>query len=166
MDIRDAIETDMVAVLDIYNDAVLTTTAVWNETPRTQDQQYEWFVAKRAQQHPVLVAVVDGDVAGFCSYGPFRAWYGYRYTVENSIYVSERHRGRGIAGRLLAALIERARAQGLHTMVAGIEGRNEVSIRLHERAGFTRAGVLREVGYKFDRWLDLVFMERKLEPGA
>jgi L-amino acid N-acyltransferase len=166
MDIRDAIETDMVAVLDIYNDAVLTTTAVWNETPRTQDQQYEWFVAKRAQQHPVLVAVVDGDVAGFCSYGPFRAWYGYRYTVENSVYVSERHRGRGIAGRLLAALIERARAQGLHTMVAGIEARNEVSIRLHERAGFTRAGVLREVGYKFDRWLDLVFMERKLEPGA
>ena len=145
---------------------MLTTTAVWNETPRTQDQQYEWFVAKRAQQHPVLVAVVDGDVAGFCSYGPFRAWYGYRYTVENSIYVSELHRGRGIAGRLLAALIERARAQGLHTMVAGIEARNEVSIRLHERAGFTRAGVLREVGYKFDRWLDLVFMERKLEPGA
>jgi phosphinothricin acetyltransferase len=162
MDIRDAIEADLGAVLEIYNDAVLTTTAVWNETPRTETEQREWFAAKRTQQLPVLVAVADGVPAGFCSYGPFRPWYGYRYTVENSIYVSPRHRGRGIAGRLLSSLIARAQAQGLHLMVAGIEAQNDVSIRLHERAGFRHAGVLREVGYKFGRWLDLAFMERRL----
>jgi L-amino acid N-acyltransferase len=163
MDIRDAIGADMAAVLEIYNDAVLTTTAVWSETPRTPDEQRDWFAAKCAQQHPVLIAVMDGAVAGFCSYGPFRAWRGYRYTVENSIYVARAQRGRGVAGRLLAALIERAQAQGLHRMIAGIEAQNDVSIRLHERAGFTHAGMLHEVGYKFGRWLDLALMERRLE---
>ena len=162
MQIRDAVEADMRGILEIYNDAVLTTTAVWNETPRTDKEQHEWFVAKRAQQHPVLVAIENDEVAGFCSYGPFRAWYGYRFTVENSIYVHRRHRGRGVAQQLLAVLIERAQVQEMHLMVAGIEAQNDVSIRLHERAGFVVAGTIHEVGYKFGRWLDLLFMERRL----
>lgn len=162
MEIRDALAADLPGILEIYNDAVLTTTAVWNETPRTSDEHAAWFKAKQEQGHPVLVAIEGDVVAGFASYGPFRAWQGYRFTVENSIYVARTHRRRGVAGRLLEALIDRARAQSLHAMVAGIEAENLESIRLHERAGFTVAGRLHEVGYKFGRWLDLVFMERRL----
>ncbi len=162
MQIRDALDSDMSGILEIYNDAVLTTTAVWNETPRSADEQRQWFETKQAKGHPVLVAIHEGGVAGFCSYGPFRAWYGYRFTVENSIYVSAAHRRQGIARLLLDALVDRARLQGLHLMIAGIEAENAVSIRLHEKAGFVEAGRLHEVGFKFGRWLDLTFMERRL----
>ena len=149
-------------MLEIYNDAVLTTTAVWDDTPRTVAAQQQWFEAKRAQGYPVLVAMDGGEVAGFCSYGVFRPWPGYRFTVENSIYMGREHRRRGIARQLLAQLIERAGAQGMHAIIGGIEAQNVASIRLHESLGYTQAACLREVGWKFDRWLDLVLMERRL----
>jgi L-amino acid N-acyltransferase YncA len=160
--IRDACELDQAGILDIYNEAVLNTTAVWNETPRSLDEQRRWFDDKRAQAYPVLVAA-DGDaIAGFCSYGPFRAWYGYRFSVENSIYVSTSYRRQGIAQQLLDTLVQRARQQGMHVIVAGIEAENTASIRLHERGGYTVAGCVHEVGFKFGRWLDLLIMERRL----
>lgn len=160
--IRDAGLPDQDGILEIYNEAVRNTTAVWNELARTQEEQAQWFAAKQAQDHPVLVAVIDERIAGFCSYGPFRAWYGYRFSVEGSIYVHTQYRRRGIAKALLAALIERAQAQGMHSLIAGIEATNEPSIRLHEQAGYRIAGHLHEVGFKFGRWLDLILMERLL----
>lgn len=160
--IRDARDDDMRAMLDIYNDAVRTTTAVWNETRRTEQEHNEWLQMKRAQSLPVLVAEEQGQVLGFATYGPFRAWYGYRFTVENSIYVHRDYRRRGVARTLLTALISRARAQKLHTMIAGIEAENLASLQLHEAVGFMKAAHLHEVGYKFNRWLDLVLMELRL----
>src|SRR5687767_14053097 len=128
--IRDAFESDQAGILDIYNEAVLNTTAVWNEAPRSMDEQRRWFDEKRAQSYPVLVAAEGNAIAGFCSYGPFRAWYGYRFSVENSIYVSTDYRRRGIAQQLLDTLVQRAREQGMHVIVAGIEAANAPSIRL------------------------------------
>ncbi len=162
LQIRDTTDADQAGILTIYNDAVLHTTAVWNEASRSLEEQHEWFRSKQLQSLPVLVAVSGGEVAGFSSYGPFRPWYGYRFTVENSIYVAASFRRQGLARQMLDALIERARSQGLHMMVAGIEAQNAPSIRLHEQAGFTVAAHLHEVGFKFGRWLDLVLMERRL----
>jgi L-amino acid N-acyltransferase YncA len=160
--VREARDEDMPTMLEIYNDAVRTTTAVWNETARTEQEQREWMQSKRSQSLPVLVAVEQGDLLGFCTFGPFRAWHGYRFTVENSIYVHRDYRRRGVARELLNALITQARAQKLHTMIAGIEAENLASIQLHESVGFMKAAHLHEVGYKFNRWLDLVLMELRL----
>jgi phosphinothricin acetyltransferase len=160
--IRDAREQDLPAILAIHNEAVLNTTAVWDEAPRTLAEQQQWLAAKRAAPFPVLVAECEGEIAGYASYGPFRAWYGYRHTVENSIYVHSAQRRRGVGERMLAALIERARTEGCHVMIAGIEARNEASLRLHTKLGYAKAAHLHEVGFKFDRWLDLVLLELRL----
>jgi L-amino acid N-acyltransferase len=160
--LRAATAADLEAMRGIYNDAVLHTTASYDYDPRPAEKQVEWFAAKQAGGFPVLVADVDGEVAGFASYGSFRAWAGYRFTVEHSVYVGERFRRLGIASALVEKLIEQAGASGLHLMVAGIDAANEGSIELHRRLGFRDAGVLREAGYKFERWLDLAFMTRRL----
>lgn len=161
--LRDAEPSDLAAILAIYNDAVLNTDAVYDETPRTAEVQERWFAAKREQGLPVLVAVDDdGAVAGFASYGPFRPWPGFRLTVENSLYVAAGRRGRGIGSRLLPALVERAAAAGFHAVVAGIDAGNAASLHLHARFGFTEVARMPEVGIKFGRWLDLVFLQRML----
>jgi phosphinothricin acetyltransferase len=121
--------------------------------------------SQRDQGHPVLVALRDGHLAGFCSYGPFRPWPGYRFTVENSVYTHRGHRRAGVARQLLIELIElieRARAQGMHCIIGGIEAQNLASIHLHSSLGYTQAACLHQVGWKFERWLDLVLMERHL----
>jgi phosphinothricin acetyltransferase len=162
--VRAGVPADLAAILAIYNDAVAHTTASYDYQPRSAERQQAWFAAKQEAGLPVLVAQQDGAVAGFGSYGPFRAWEGYRFTVEHSVYVAQPYRRRGIASALVAALLERARADGLHLMVAGIDAANASSIALHRRLGFEDAGVLREAGYKFERWLDLAFMTRRIEP--
>jgi phosphinothricin acetyltransferase len=161
--IRDAAAADLAAMLAIYNDAVVHTTASYDYVPRTWEQQQAWFAAKQAAALPVLVAEAAGQVAGFASYGPFRAWAGYRFTVEHSVYVAAAARRQGIATALVDALLAAAQAQGLHVMVAGIDAANAGSLELHRRLGFADAGVLPEVGYKFDRWLDLAFMTKKID---
>jgi len=160
--IRDGRETDLAGTLAIYNDAVLTTTAVYDYKPRTAEQQAAWFQAKRDQGYPVLVAEIDGTVVGFASYGPFRPWPAYLHSVENSLYVAADWRGRGIGSLLLPALIQRATDRGLHTMIAGIDAANEASLRLHAKFGFEPVARFREVGWKFERWLDLAFLQRML----
>jgi phosphinothricin acetyltransferase len=162
IEITDATPADLPAILAIYNDAVLHTTAVYDETPRTLEAQQEWFALKTAQPWPVLVAAAAGAVAAFCSYGPFRPWPGYRRTIESSIYVAPDRRGQGIGTRLLPALIERAKAGGFHAMIAGIDADNAASLRLHGRLGFAKVAHLPEVGWKFGRWLDLVLLEKLL----
>jgi L-amino acid N-acyltransferase YncA len=159
--LRDATEADLPRILAITDDAILHTTAIWELEPTTLEARRAWFVERRERGYPVLVAEGStGRVLGFGSYGEFRPRAGYRQTVEHSLYVDADARGRGIGRELLAALIDRAAAEGRHVMVAGIDGENDGSIRLHERFGFEHAGRLREVGRKFDRWLDLVFMQR------
>jgi phosphinothricin acetyltransferase len=159
MDIRDAEPRDLEAMRAIYNDVLASSTAIFSDIPRSPEDQRRWFGERRAQGWPVIVAYRDGTLIGYATYGPFRSWPGYRHTVENSIYLAASARGCGLGTVLLRALLERARTQGLHAMIAGIDGDNAASMRLHEKLGFTRVGQLRQVGRKFDRWLDLVFFE-------
>jgi len=147
------------AILDILNDAIQNSTAVWDYRPRTLTAMTTWFEQKEAGRFPVIGVVDGGELLGFATYGTFRAWAGYKYAVEHSLYVAAAHRRRGLGMRLLEAVIARAVLQGYHTVIGGIAADNVASIRLHERFGFTTCGTIREAGYKFDRWLDLVFVQ-------
>ena len=167
MIIQEAQERDLAGITEIYNDAVAHTTAIWNDVVVDEANRSEWVAAHRARGFPVLVAVEPGgDVLGYATFGDWRAWDGYRHTVEHSVYVRADQRGRGIGATLLAELIERARGLGMHVMVAGIEAGNTGSVRLHERLGFENVGVLRQVGSKFGSWLDLVFLQLLLDERA
>jgi phosphinothricin acetyltransferase len=162
MIIRDAADGDLEAVRAIYNAAVADTTAIWNETLVDLDDRRRWAAARRALGYPVLIAEIEGEVAGYGSFGDFRAFDGYRHTCEHSVYVDGRFRRRGAARALVVELERRAVALGKHAMIAGIEAGNESSIALHAGLGFVEVGRLPQVGRKFDRWLDLVFMEKIL----
>ena len=151
------------AIRMIFNDAIAHSTALYEYQPRTPEVIAAWFQTKRREDRPVIgVEAADGRLLGFASYGSFRAFPAYRYTVEHSVYVAAEARGQGIGRRLLDVLIERAIAQQFHAMVGGIDASNRASIALHEAAGFVQAGHLPEVGYKFGRWLDLAFFIRRL----
>jgi len=164
LEIRDASEADLPAILDIYNDVVATSTAIYRDDPATLDDRRIWFAARQAEGQPVLVAIDAGQLVGFAAFGGFRPWPGYRYTVEHSVHVRAGRRGQGIGGALMRPLIDRAAALGMHVMIAGIDADNDASLRFHERLGFTRVAHLRQVGFKFGRWLDLVLMQRTLAP--
>lgn len=161
--IRPAVAADLPAMLAIYNDVIATTTAIYAYEPRSAEAHATWFEAKRADDWPVLVAEDDGTLAGFGSYGPFRAWPAYLHTVENSIYVAADRRGRGIGSLLLPAIVEHAAQRGFHTMIAGIDAENAASLHLHAKFGFRKVAQFHEVGWKFGRWLDLVFLQRILD---
>jgi phosphinothricin acetyltransferase len=160
--VRDAREEDLAGVLAIYNEVIATTTAVYRDDPATLEDRREWWQARAAQGYPVLVAVEGDAVIGCASFGDFRAWPGYRFTVEHSVHVRNDRRGSGVGQALMRPLIARARSLGKHVMMAGVDADNAGSIRFHERLGFERVGHLREVGFKFGRRLDLVFMQRML----
>jgi len=162
LQVRDAREEDLAGVLAIYNDVIATTTAVYRDDPATLEDRREWWQARAALGYPVLVAVEEGEVVGLASFGDFRASPGYRYTVEHSVHVRAGRRGSGLGQALMQPLIARARALGKHVMMAGVDADNAGSIRFHERLGFERVGRLREVGFKFGRRLDLVFLQRLL----
>jgi phosphinothricin acetyltransferase len=164
--IRDATEADLPRILAITNAAIAETTASWSFSPVTLEARAAWLAERRGKDFPVLVATDGADVLGFASFGEFRPWQGYLHTVEHSIYVATEAQRRGAGAALLAALIGRAEALGKHAMVAGIEAGNEPSLALHRRAGFAEVGRLPEVGWKFGRWLDLVFMQKLLAPAA
>jgi L-amino acid N-acyltransferase YncA len=162
LQLQDATEADLPGLLAIYNDVLATSTAIFSCLPVTLADRRLWWQARRAQGYPVLVARDARGVAGFATFGDFRAWPGYRFTVEHSVHVRADGRGQGIGSQLVRALFPRAAALGKHVMIAGVDADNAASIRFHERLGFARAGTLREVGYKFDRWLDLVFLQRAI----
>lgn len=162
--IRDAGDGDAVAIAAIYNDAVANTTAIWNDALVDAANRMAWMGDRRRLGYPVLVAVdTQGDVTGYASFGDWRAFDGYRHTVEHSVYVRGDQRGGGIGRALMLALIDRARTLGKHVMVAGIEAGNQASIRLHERLGFRQTGLMPQVGTKFGRWLDLAFLQLILD---
>ena len=162
IEIRPAQSGDLDAMLAIYNDAIINTTAVYDYQPRSNEGQRQWFATKESQKLPVLVAHDGSVIIGFGSFGPFRPWPAYQYTVENSLYVDSAYRRKGAGSALLARLIKAAQDAGYHAMIAGIDAANEASLALHRNAGFEPVAHFREVGWKFDRWLDLVFMERML----
>lgn len=164
MDVRDARESDLPGLLDIYNEVIATSTAVYSYTPVTLDDRLQWWKARVARGFPVLVATDSSGVLGFSTFGDFRSWPGYRHTVEHSVHVRADMRGQGVGSQLVQALFPRAEALGMHVMIAGVDAANLPSIRFHERLGFEQAGLLREVGWKFDRWLDLVFLQRRIGP--
>ncbi len=161
--IRDATEADLPAILAIHNDAVAHTTAIWSAHPVDLDNRRAFVTGRQARGLPFLVAAAGHEVLGYASFGDFRPFDGYFKTIEHLIYVDKHHRRRGVAGALLASLIERAEALGKHAMVGGIDAANEPSIRLHERFGFSKVGLLPQVGFKFGRYLDLLFLQRILD---
>jgi L-amino acid N-acyltransferase YncA len=157
--IRDAREDDLEAILDIYNDAIINTTAVYSEKPHTLQMRKDWYNERVKNNFPVYVADEDGLTTGFSSFGHFRVWPCYRYTIEVSVYVAPPHRGKGISKILLQSLIDRAGEMNIHAVIAGISADNEISINLHRSFGFEEVAEFKEVGYKFDRWLNLKFFE-------
>lgn len=162
--IRDADPADLDGIVAIHNDAVLHTTAIWNDTLVERANRAAWLAARTAAGYPVLVAVdAAGTVLGHASFGDWRAFDGYRHTVEHSVYVHAGHRGSGIGRSLITALTGRARALGKHVMVAAIDAGNPASIALHARLGFVEVGRMPQVGCKFGRWLDLVWMQLQLD---
>ena len=147
-------------ILSIFNEAIVNSTALYDYKPRTADMMRAWFEAKAKGNFPVIgVEGTGGELMGFASFGTFRSWPSYKYSVEHSVYVDARFRGRGVGRRLLEEVIENARAQDYHVLIGGIDAMNKPSIALHERLGFTHCGTLRQVGFKFGRWLDLLFYE-------
>jgi phosphinothricin acetyltransferase len=144
----------------ISNDAIVHSTAIYDYKPRTEEMMQPWFEAKRRGNFPIIGIEDDsGALLGFASYGTFRAWPAYKYSVEHSVYVDTRARGQGLGRQLMRALIEAAREQNYHTMIGGIDAANHASISLHRSPGFTHCGSIRQAGFKFGRWLDLEFYQ-------
>jgi L-amino acid N-acyltransferase len=152
------------AVLGILNEAIENSSALYDYQARTPAMMDAWYDAKEKARYPVI-GVIDeaNELLGFGSYGPFRAWPAYKYTVEHSLYVERSHRGQGIGGLLLAELIAAAKRQDYHTLIGGIDAQNAASIALHRRLGFERCGHIRQAGFKFNRWLDLTFYQLLLD---
>ncbi len=163
MIIREATQDDLPGILEIHNDAIATTTAIFSFHPVDLDNRRAFVAERQGRGFPFLVAAEDGAVLGYASFGDFRPHDGYFKTVEHSVYVNKAHQRRGIASRLMPVLIERARALDKHAIVGGLDASNHASIKLHERFGFAPVGLLPQVGFKFDRYLDLLFMQKILE---
>lgn len=151
-------------MLDIFNDAIVNSTALYDYKPRSPESMVGWSKTKEAGRYPVIGAVDEGgQLLAFASYGTFRAWPAYKYSVEHSVYVQKAHRGKGIGQALMRQLITAAKEQQYHCMVGGIDIANASSIAMHEKLGFTHAGTIRQAGFKFGRWLDLGFWQLLLE---
>ena len=160
MTIRPTTAADLPGILEIYNDAVLHTTATYDYEPRTLEHRTAWFNDHVQTNYPVFVATNEaGRVVGWSALNRYHDRMGYRFTSENSVYVAADSRGRGVGRALLAPLIPAARDRGLHAILACIDATNEASLRLHASFGFVPVGLFKQVGYKFDRWLDVAYLE-------
>ena len=154
-------------MLDIFNDAIVNSTALYDYKARAPESMVGWFRAKETGRYPVIGAVGDdGELLGFASYGTFRAWPAYKYSIEHSVYVHKAHRGKGIGRSLMRQLIAAAKEQQYHCMIGGIDIANAGSIAMHEKLGFKHAGTVKQAGFKFGRWLDLGFWQLLLETPA
>jgi phosphinothricin acetyltransferase len=154
---------DTQAILDIINFNIINSTALYDYNIRTFEQQKSILEDKLSKDFPVIVAEIDGELVGFGMYSEFRFREAYKFTVEHSVYVNQHFHGKGIGKILLQELIRLAKEQKLHTMIAVIDEENQSSIEFHEKFGFKTVGVIKESGYKFDRWLHSVFMQLILE---
>ncbi|AMO49574.1 phosphinothricin acetyltransferase [Kosakonia oryzendophytica] len=163
MSIRYAGREDCAAIAAIYNHAVVNTAAIWNDQTVDVENRIAWFEARALLGYPVLVSEENGVITGYASFGDWRAFDGFRHTVEHSVYVHPDHQGKGLGLALMERLIEDAKRLGKHVMVAGIEAQNHGSIHLHSKLGFVTTGQMPQVGTKFGRWLDLTFMQLQLD---
>ena len=160
MNVRPATRDDLPGILEIYNEAVLNTTATYDYEPRTLEHRIAWFEDHEKHNYPVFVAVNEsGRVVGWSALNRYHDRKGYQFSTENSVYVAADQRGKGIGKLLMPPLIEAARQRGLHAILAGIDAQNEVSIRLHASFGFVKVAHFKQVGFKFGRWLDVVYLE-------
>jgi len=154
-------------ILDIVNEAIVNSTSVYDYKPRAPESMRSWFDAKSAGHFPVIgIEDASGTLLGFASYGTFRAWPAYKYSVEHSLYVHRDYRGQGLGRRLLEALIAHANQADVHVMIGGIDMSNAASIALHEKLGFVHAGTINEAAFKFGRWLNLGFYQLTLSSPA
>ncbi|MBU2702574.1 phosphinothricin acetyltransferase [Sporomusaceae bacterium BoRhaA] len=160
--IRLAERSDVNAILEIYNEAIMNTTAIYDYKPHTIENILAWYDKKVQAGVPILVFEENQSVIGFTTFGPFRAWPAYQYTVEHSVYVHKKHRGKGIGTKLMGELMGILNERGYAILVAGIDGNNEGSRLMHEKLGFTYSGTIRKAGYKFGKWLDLCFYQYEL----
>ena len=160
--IRPATYDDLPGILEIHNDVILSTTAIWKDQPDDLAERRKWMNERLNNDYPVLIAEQQGNVAAFASYGAWRTYCGYFKTVEHSVHVHRDFRKQGLGRSLMLKLIEIARKQERHVMIGGIDAESEASLRLHKALGFQETGRMQEVGYKFGRWLDLVFMQKQL----
>lgn len=160
--IREAQTRDLVDMLGIYNEIILTTTTIYSYSPRSLAEQISWLGTRQKDGFPVLVAEAEGRILGYTSYGYFRNWPGYDNTREHSIYLHQDARGKGLGRRLLEALIEHARRNSVHVLIASVDSENEASLQFHKRLGFEEVACFKQVGYKFGRWLDLYFLQKIL----
>ncbi|MGE6552178.1 N-acetyltransferase family protein [Bacillus mycoides] len=164
--IREAMKEDVTFILDIYNDAILNSTAVYAYKPVTLENRIDWYEQKKADCYPILVYELDNKVVGFATFGSFRAWPAYKYSIEHSIYVDKEYRKNGIGSSLMEELITIAKGREYMTLIAGIDAENEKSIVMHKNFGFVYSGTIKKAGYKFNRWLDLAFYQLELNgPG-
>lgn len=161
--IREATPEDLEEILNIYNDAIINTTAVYSYKPQTLEDRQAWFEQKKDEGYPILVFERDNKVAGFATFGPFRAWPAYKYSIEHSVYVNKEYRKKGIGTALIKELISIATEKEYKTFIAGIDAANDKSIALHKSLGFVHSGTIKKAGYKFNRWLDLAFFQLELD---
>jgi L-amino acid N-acyltransferase YncA len=158
--ISAAARAQLPEIRDIYNEVIRNSTAVFSDVEVTLENREAWFDAKCTAGFPVLTATDSSGVVGFGTFGEFRSWPGYRYSVEHSVHVRADCRGRGVGHSLVQALLQEAARMRMHVMIAGIDAKNVTSISLHEKLGFKTVGTLPEIACKFGRWLDLKFMQR------
>lgn len=160
--IREANEKDLEDILMIYNEAILNTTAVYTYKPETLKDRKQWYERKVNEGFPILVYEEGNKVRGFATFGTFRAWPAYKYSIEHSIYVDKQYRNKGIASSLMEEIIQLAEEKDYMILVAGIDATNKGSITFHEKFGFEHAGTIKKAGYKFNQWLDLAFYQLEL----
>ncbi|MBP2032011.1 phosphinothricin acetyltransferase [Clostridium algifaecis] len=160
--IREASEKDLKGILEIYNDAILSTTAIYAYKIQTLEEKKQWYKEKKRDGYPLLVFEKNNTVVGFATFGPFRNWPAYKYTIEHSIYVHKDYRNQGIATKLMKEIIKIANEREYATIVAGIDASNEISIKMHEKIGFKYSGTVTKAGFKFGKWLDLAFYQLNL----
>ncbi|ODA40521.1 N-acetyltransferase family protein [Desulfosporosinus sp. BG] len=160
--IRQAVANDLCEILEIYNDAILNTTAIYTYNVQTLEERTLWFNKKNEDGIPVLVFEDNNKVIGFATYGPFRAWPAYKYTIEHSVYVHNGYKRRGIGTELVKEIIRIADERKFATLVAGIDAFNHTSLKMHEKLGFEYSGTIKNAGFKFGKWLDLAFYQLNL----
>ncbi|MBW2961039.1 GNAT family N-acetyltransferase [Mesonia aestuariivivens] len=160
--IRQATIEDLPSILEIYNYHIQHTTVIYHYYQRSLAELKTWFKLQLKNNFPIIVAEFKGYVAGYGTYARFRPHDAYLYCIEHSVYVTPEMQGKGIGKKLILELIDLAKKENYHTMVAGIDAENKFSIEFHQKLGFEKVGYLKQVGYKFDRWLDLVFLQLQL----
>jgi L-amino acid N-acyltransferase YncA len=161
--IRNASPADVPAILDIYNESVLHSTATFDITPQTLEERQQWLAEHTPEQYPAICLVIDDVIVGWGSLSPYRTRPAYRFSVEYSVYIHKDHQGRGYGRILLEELLARAQQLGYRTVIGCMESSNTASLDLSYKLGFVKTGELHQVGYKFDRWLDVTFVEKILD---